>query len=149
MYPFASIKAYQDQLFAGSTTCKAAVDFYLQQIEQQQQLNALVAVFPQEALQQAELLDAKRKAGAATGKLHGVVLTIKDVIAWEQHPLSASSAILKGFHSIYNATAVQKLLAEDAIIIGINNCDEFAMGSSNENSAFGPCLLYTSDAADE
>ena len=138
MYPFASIKAYQDQLFAGSTTCKAAVDFYLQQIEQQQQLNALVAVFPQEALQQAELLDAKRKAGAATGKLHGVVLTIKDVIAWEQHPLSASSAILKGFHSIYNATAVQKLLAEDAIIIGINNCDEFAMGSSNENSAFGP-----------
>ena len=138
MYPFASIKAYQDQLFAGSTTCKAAVDFYLQQIEQQEQLNALVAVFPQEALQQAELLDAKRKAGAATGKLHGVVLTIKDVIAWEQHPLSASSAILKGFHSIYNATAVQKLLAEDAIIIGINNCDEFAMGSSNENSAFGP-----------
>lgn len=138
MYPFASIKAYQEQLFAGSTTCKEAVDFYLQQIEQQQQLNALVAVFPQEARQQAELLDTKRKAGTATGKLHGVVLTIKDVIAWEQHQLSASSTILKGFHSIYSSTAVQKLLAEDAIIIGINNCDEFAMGSSNENSAFGP-----------
>ncbi|RXK58512.1 Asp-tRNA(Asn)/Glu-tRNA(Gln) amidotransferase subunit GatA [Lacibacter luteus] len=138
MYPFASIKAYQQQLFAGSTSCKEAVEFYLQQIEQQQQLNALVAVFPQEAKQQAELLDAKRKAGSATGKLHGVVLTVKDVIAWEQHPLSASSNILKGFHSIYNSTAVQKLLAEDAIIIGINNCDEFAMGSSNENSAFGP-----------
>lgn len=95
-------------------------------------------MFPQEARQQAELLDAKRKAGTSTGKLHGVVLTIKDVIAWEQHPLSASSTILKGFQSIYSSTAVQKLLAEDAIIIGINNCDEFAMGSSNENSAFGP-----------
>ncbi len=138
MYPFASIKAYQEQLFAGLTTCKEAVDFYLQQIEAQQNLNALVAVFPQEATQQAELLDAKRKAGASTGKLHGVVVTVKDVIAWEQHPLSASSNILKGFHSIYHSTAVQKLLAEDAIIIGINNCDEFAMGSSNENSAFGP-----------
>lgn len=138
MYPFASIKAYQEQLFAGSTSCKDAVSFYLQQIEAQQSLNALVAVFPQEAKQQAELLDAKRKAGASTGKLHGVVVTVKDVIAWEQHPLSASSNILKGFYSIYNSTAVQKLLAEDAIIIGINNCDEFAMGSSNENSAFGP-----------
>lgn len=138
MYPFASIKAYQEQLVAGSTSCKEAVDFYLQQIEEEQSLNALVAVFPQEAKQQAELLDAKRKAGATTGKLHGVVVTVKDVIAWEQHPLSASSNILKGFHSIYSSTAVQKLLAEDAIIIGINNCDEFAMGSSNENSAFGP-----------
>lgn len=138
MYPFASIKAYQEQLVAGSTSCKEAVDFYLQQIEEEQSLNALVAVFPQEAKQQAELLDAKRKAGATTGKLHGVVVTVKDVIAWEQHPLSASSNILKGFHSIYSSTAVKKLLAEDAIIIGINNCDEFAMGSSNENSAFGP-----------
>ena len=71
------------------------------------------------------------------GKLHGVVVGIKDVIAYKDHPLSASSDILKGFTSFYSATAVEKLLAEEAIIIGNLNCDEFAMGSTNENSAYG------------
>ena len=65
---------------------------------------------------------------------------IKDVIAYKDHPLSASSKILKGFSSIYSATAVKKLLAEEAIIIGHLNCDEFAMGSTNENSAYGKVL---------
>ncbi|NCU05899.1 MAG: Asp-tRNA(Asn)/Glu-tRNA(Gln) amidotransferase subunit GatA [Chitinophagaceae bacterium] len=138
MYPFATIKAYQQQLFNGTTSCKQAVEYYLAQTKKFAHLNALLHVFPKEALQRAAALDEQRAAGKQPGKLHGVVVTVKDVIAWEQHPLSASSNILRNFHSIYNATAVQKLLAEDAIIIGINNCDEFAMGSSNENSAFGP-----------
>mgnify|MGYP006156915141 CR=1 FL=1 len=138
MYPFATIKEYQQHLFDGTTSCKQAVDFYLSQIKQFEHLNALVHVFAEEAMQRATELDESRAAGKPTGKLHGVVVTIKDVIAWQQHPLSAASNILKGFHSIYNSTAVQKLLAEDAIIIGTNNCDEFAMGSSNENSAYGP-----------
>lgn len=138
MYPFATIKEYQQHLFDGTTSCKQAVEFYLLQIEKFEHLNALVHVFAEEALQRASELDQARKAGKPAGKLHGVVVTIKDVIAWQQHPLSAASSILKGFHSIYNSTAVQKLLAEDAIIIGTNNCDEFAMGSSNENSAYGP-----------
>ena len=75
-----------------------------------------------------------------SGKLHGVVIGIKDVIAYKDHPLSASSKILKGFTSIYSATAVKRLLAEEAIIIGHLNCDEFAMGSTNENSAYGKVL---------
>jgi aspartyl-tRNA(Asn)/glutamyl-tRNA(Gln) amidotransferase subunit A len=69
-----------------------------------------------------------------------MVIAVKDVLAIEQRPMTCSSGILKDFVSIYTATAVQKLIDEDAIIIGKTNCDEFAMGSSNENSAFGTVL---------
>ncbi len=138
MYPFATIKDYHNSLLNNKTSCKDAVAFYLSQIKQQQHLNALVHSFDMEALQRADELDTRRKAGKKPGKLHGVVMTIKDVIAYQQHPVSAASNILKGFHSIYNSTAVERLLTEDAIIIGTANCDEFAMGSSNENSSYGP-----------
>jgi aspartyl-tRNA(Asn)/glutamyl-tRNA(Gln) amidotransferase subunit A len=138
LYPFATIKDYHASLLNNETSCKQAVEFYLSQIQQHEQLNALVHCFADEATERATLLDQQRMAGKQPGKLHGVVLTIKDVIAYKQHPVSAASNILKGFHSIYNSTAVERLLAEDAIIIGTNNCDEFAMGSSNENSAYGP-----------
>lgn len=137
MYPFATIKDYHNSLFNNKTSCREAVEFYLLQIKQQQHLNALVHSFADEALQKADQLDEQRLSGKKTGKLHGVVMTIKDVIAYKQHPVSAASNILKGFYSIYNSTAVEKLIAEDAIIIGTNNCDEFAMGSSNENSSYG------------
>ncbi len=72
--------------------------------------------------------------------MHGVVVGLKDVISYKNHKLSASSKILENYTSIYNASVVEKLLAEGAIIIGRQNCDEFAMGSSNENSAFGNVL---------
>jgi aspartyl-tRNA(Asn)/glutamyl-tRNA(Gln) amidotransferase subunit A len=67
-----------------------------------------------------------------------MVVGIKDNICYKDHQVSASSTILEGFESLYTATALQRLLDEDAVIIGRLNCDEFAMGSSNENSAFGP-----------
>ena len=85
-------------------------------------------------------MDKKRETGEALKKLHGVVIAIKDVICYKNHTVTASSKILEGFTSLYTATAVQRLLDEDAIIIGSCNCDEFAMGSSNENSAYGPVL---------
>ena len=69
-----------------------------------------------------------------------MVISIKDVIAFKGHPLQAASDILSGYQSSFNATAVDRLLDAGAIIIGSNNCDEFAMGSSNENSAYGPVL---------
>jgi aspartyl-tRNA(Asn)/glutamyl-tRNA(Gln) amidotransferase subunit A len=102
-------------------------------------LNAFLSVFSTEALERASIIDQKIKDGAA-GKLAGLIVGIKDVLAYTGHPLQASSNVLEGFISQYNATAVQRLLDEDAIIIGRQNCDEFAMGSSNENSAFGPVL---------
>ena len=73
-------------------------------------------------------------------KLHIVALAIKDVICYKNHTVTAGSKILEGFTSLYSATAVQRLLNEDAIIIGNCNCDEFAMGSSNENSVYGATL---------
>ncbi len=137
MFSFQSIKNYQTFLAENSDGCSVAVNHYLSEIEKNKHLNSFLEVFAAEALQSAKELDAKRKAGKPLGKLHGVLIALKDVICYKDHQVSASSKILTNFTSIYNATAVEKLLAEDAIIIGRNNCDEFAMGSSNENSAFG------------
>ncbi len=94
-------------------------------------------MYADEALSIAGRLDRERMEGNPTGKLHGVVIAIKDVLCYKDHPLTASSRILEGFDPLYNATAVEWLLQEGAIIIGHLNCDEFAMGSSNENSAYG------------
>ncbi len=140
MFSFHSIKDYHAQLLHGSTTCVAAVHYYLQQIASQSHLNAFLEVYTDEALQRASALDEQRAQTGIRGKLHGVVVGIKDVICYQNHPVSAASKILEGFVSLYNATAVERLLAEGAIIIGRHNCDEFAMGSSNENSAFGKVL---------
>ncbi len=132
-----SIAAYHHSLDTEPDGCARAVAHYLAQIEAHRQLNAFLEVYAEEALARAKALDAKRKAGQPIGKLHGVVIALKDVISYKGHTLSAGSKILEGYTSIYHATVVEKLLAEDAIIIGRNNCDEFAMGSSNENSAYG------------
>ena len=96
-------------------------------------------MYEEESLLKAKEVDQKLKNGTA-GKLAGLVVGLKDVLCYKNHPLQAGSKILNGFTSQFNATAVQKLIDEDAIIIGRQNCDEFAMGSSNENSAFGPVL---------
>jgi aspartyl-tRNA(Asn)/glutamyl-tRNA(Gln) amidotransferase subunit A len=138
LYPVTTIASYHQQLQNGQTSCGDAVLFYLSRIKQNKHLNALVHVFEEEAMLRAKELDAKRNAGKSIGALHGVVFTIKDVITYKAHPVSAASGMLKGFNSLFNATAIEKLLAADAIIIGTNNCDEFAMGSSNENSSYGP-----------
>lgn len=134
---FTDIKDYQQQLTNGNTTCVAAVSYFLAKIENNKRLNAFTNVYETEALAKAALLDEKRKSGVVIGKLHGVIVAIKDVICYKGHTVTAASKILEGFEPVYNATAVQKLLDEEAIIIGNCNCDEFAMGSSNENSAFG------------
>ena len=140
MFRFESINTYHSQLRDGSTTCFAAVEHYLAQIANNAHLNAFVRVYDDEAREIAKRLDATRAAGKKPGKLHGVVIAIKDVICYKDHPVTAASNILKDFVSIYNATAVERLLQEEAIIIGHTNCDEFAMGSTNENSAYGPTL---------
>jgi aspartyl-tRNA(Asn)/glutamyl-tRNA(Gln) amidotransferase subunit A len=140
MFSFTTIAEYHLQLSQSIVSSTDAVNYYLAQIENNKQLNAFVDVFEKDALQKAAALDESRKAGKPLKKLHGVVIAIKDVICYKDHTVTASSAILKDFTSLYTASALQYLIDEDAIIIGSCNCDEFAMGSTNENSAYGKVL---------
>jgi aspartyl-tRNA(Asn)/glutamyl-tRNA(Gln) amidotransferase subunit A len=137
MFCFTDIQTYHGQLKTGATTCAQAVQFYLDQIEAQKNLNAYLEVFAEEAIERAKVLDQERLDGKSMGSLHGVVIGIKDVISYKGHALSAASKMLENYTAVYSATAVERLLEAGAIIIGRQNCDEFAMGSSNENSAYG------------
>jgi aspartyl-tRNA(Asn)/glutamyl-tRNA(Gln) amidotransferase subunit A len=136
---YATFREVQNDLQRGTLSCQDLVRHYLSNIKAKSHLNVFLSVYETEALSRAAQIDQKLKAGKA-GKLAGLVVGLKDVLAYKDHPLQAGSKILNGFVSQYNATAVQRLLNEDAIVIGRQNCDEFAMGSSNENSAFGPVL---------
>jgi len=140
VFIYQSIEKYHSDLLSGATTCVSAVKHYLQQIQRLQHLNAFVRTYGEEALARAAELDTARIRGIPMEPLHGVVVSIKDVICYKDHPVTAASGILKGFVSLYNATAVERLLQAGVIIIGHTNCDEFAMGSTNENSAYGPTL---------
>ncbi|MBS1491489.1 MAG: Asp-tRNA(Asn)/Glu-tRNA(Gln) amidotransferase subunit GatA [Bacteroidetes bacterium] len=120
----------------GQLTCMELVRNHLAVIHQKNHLNAFLSIYENEAIARARDIDQKIKNQTA-GKLAGLVVGIKDLLCYKDHPLQGSSKILNGFISQYNATAVQRLLDADAIIIGRQNCDEFGMGSSNENSAFG------------
>ena len=140
MFSFSTIEAYHINLLNKKFTCTEAVNYYLQKIEQQKHLNAFVEVYHTEAIEKAKQLDEQRLQGKALKKLHGVVIAIKDVICYKNHKVTAASKILQNFNSLFTATALQLLIDEDAIIIGNCNCDEFAMGSTNENSAYGKVL---------
>ena len=139
MKPNSSFLEIQSRLRSGETSCVNQVQFHLSKIREFIHLNAFLSVYEEEALTRAGEIDKKIKNGTA-GKLAGLVVGLKDVLSYKDHPLQAGSKILNGFISQFNGTAVQHLLEEDAIIIGRQNCDEFAMGSSNENSAFGNVL---------
>lgn len=130
---------YRDALETGATTAVKEVKSFLAEIESQKHLNAFLETFDDTALAQAKEVDEKIKKGTA-GKLAGMVIGLKDNLCYKDHSVSVSSKILTNFKSLFSGTAVERLLAEDAIIIGRLNCDEFAMGSSNEKSAFGPVL---------
>lgn len=140
MSEFSSINTFHKALYAGSITCTEKVRYYLNRIRELKHLNAFLEVYEEEALEKARELDARIKSGQPVGALAGVVVGIKDVICYKGHNVTAASRILEGFNSLYSATAVERLLEADAIIIGNLNCDEFAMGSTNENSAYGPTL---------
>jgi aspartyl-tRNA(Asn)/glutamyl-tRNA(Gln) amidotransferase subunit A len=136
---YATFRDLQNDLSRGTLTCENLVKTHLNNIKDKSHLNVFLSVYDDEALQNARRVDAKISSGKA-GKLAGMVIGLKDVLSYKNHPLQAGSKILDGFTAQYNATVVQRLLDEDAIIIGRQNCDEFAMGSSNENSAFGAVL---------
>ncbi len=133
----ASISEIQRQIAAGEVSLPELVEFHARRIESERALNAFLDVYADEALEQARQVQEKMAAGKA-GPLAGAVLAIKDNIAIKGKKLTCASRILANFVSPYDATVVQRLMAADAIVLGKTNMDEFAMGSSNENSSVVP-----------
>jgi aspartyl-tRNA(Asn)/glutamyl-tRNA(Gln) amidotransferase subunit A len=126
-------------LESGATTVEGVTGGFLETIEKGKHLNAFLSVFQRKAIERARDVDRKLAAGKA-GRLAGMVIAVKDVICMKGERTTCGSKILENFVSLYDATAVARLQAEDAVIIGKTNMDEFAMGSSTENSAYGPVL---------
>lgn len=139
MKTYNSLAEVQSDLVSHKVTCVELTQAYIDRINANKHLNAFLEVFEHSALEKARSVDEKIK-NKTSGKLSGMVIAIKDNICYKGHKLSSSSKILEGFESLFSATVVERLLAEDAIIIGRCNGDEFAMGSSTENSAFGNTL---------
>ena len=136
MTTYQSFNEVQNALNNDTTNVVDITKTYLQNIAENQHLNAFNEVYSDEALEQARLVDEKL-ANCSAGKLAGMVVGIKDNLCYKNHKVSASSKILDGFESLFTATSVQRLIDEDAVIIGRLNCDEFAMGSANENTIYG------------
>ncbi len=138
-----TIPAIHAALHEGSITATALATEHLARIRTHDQIageeiNSFLSLADERALQQAAAVDELVRKGDPLPPLAGVPVGIKDVLAMRGVPATAGSAILKGYHPPYDATSVAKLDAAGAILLGKLNCDEFAMGSSNENSAYGP-----------
>lgn len=136
MRKYQSLAEVRSDISEGKCSVNSLVDYYLDRIEANAHLNAFIEVYKDEAKNAALIVDEKIKNGTA-GKLAGMVISIKDMICYKNHKVSASSKILEGFESLFSSTVVERILAEDAVIIGRVNCDEFAMGASNETSYYG------------
>ncbi len=120
------------------TSCEALVSSFLETIDEKNDaLNTFTAVDDEGALNHARYLDSQRERGNAR-PLSGLVLAVKDNICIRSFPVTCGSKMLEEFSSLYDATAIQRLREAGAVFIGKTNCDEFAMGSSNETSHFGP-----------
>ena len=127
-----------DKLNAGEVTATDCVQHFLDRIQSHNgDLNAFISI-SDSAVEQAESIDQLRKAGKPVGCLAGLPIAIKDGICVAEQPTTAGSRMLEKFSPPYDATIVEKLKSAGAIIIGKTNMDEFAMGSSTENSFFGP-----------
>ncbi len=144
MKKFASLAEIRAKLDQKELDLQELLAYYFEQIAIHKHLNAFNEVFFDSAAKQASIVQQKLANGTA-GKLAGMVIGIKDNICYTDHEVTASSKMLEGFIAPYSSTVVKRLLQEDAIIIGRLNCDEFAMGGSNETSYFGA----VKNAADE
>lgn len=133
---YGTISEIREALRSGESAL-SITESYLKRIKEFQNLNAFIEIFEEDALRQAKDVDVKIANGTA-GQLAGCVVAIKDNICFKGHRVTASSKILDGFESLFTATALQRLIDQDVIVIGRLNCDEFAMGSSNETSVYGP-----------
>src|SRR6266852_5380598 len=126
---------------AGETTATTLAELHYARIESQDaEVNSFLALSRERAMVQAAKIDGMTAKAEALPALAGVPVGIKDVLVMQGAPATAGSLILKGYRPPYDATAVTRLEAAGAVLLGKLNCDEFAMGSSNENSAYGPVL---------
>src|SRR5579883_167454 len=132
--------ALRARLNAGETTSEEVVRPLLERARSLERLNIFIHLDPERILDQARAIDAQRKAGAPLGPLAGVPVAIKDVLCVEGEPTTCGSRMLRTFRSPYDATVIARLKAAGAVRFGKTNMDEYAMGSSTENSAYGPTL---------
>ncbi|HCT52722.1 MAG TPA: Asp-tRNA(Asn)/Glu-tRNA(Gln) amidotransferase GatCAB subunit A, partial [Balneola sp.] len=132
-----SIAEIREQILNENLSLKDIVKSYIAKIEEQNsEVNAFISTYFEEALSEAENIEKKIKNGTA-GSLAGAVLGIKDLICERDRVATCASEILGDFESVYDATVIERLKAEDAILIGRTNMDEFAMGSANQFSRYG------------
>ncbi len=124
-------------LASGISSVKESVDGFLSRIAAQSALNAFIAVDVEGARQKAAEAD-ERYASGLQRPLEGMVVAVKDNVHVKGLPTTCASRMLEGFQPLFNATVIERLIDAGAICIGKTNMDEFAMGSSNETSAFGP-----------
>jgi aspartyl-tRNA(Asn)/glutamyl-tRNA(Gln) amidotransferase subunit A len=134
-----TIGSVRDALLAKKTSARElAKDFYVQIERRNPELNAFLALCPERAYAQADRVDAAIAKGQPLPPLAGVPVAIKDVISTQSVRTTCGSRILENYTPPYDATAIERLEKAGAVVLGKTNCDEFAMGSSNENSAYGP-----------
>ncbi len=134
-----SAVALADEVSRGALTAEAVARAFVARAERHDGvLHSLLYLAADDAVAQARAVDAKRSRGDKLGRLAGVPVVIKDNLCVRGMPLTCASRILEGYRPPYDAHVIERLRAEDAIFVGKANMDEFAMGSSNEHSAFGP-----------
>jgi aspartyl-tRNA(Asn)/glutamyl-tRNA(Gln) amidotransferase subunit A len=132
-----SYEELRTKLLSREISCEEVARYYLERIDAHSDDKIYITVFHTTAIERARALDRKLSEGVVPGKLFGMPMAIKDNISIKGSKLTCASRILANYESVYDATAVLRLEAEDALFLGKTNMDEFAMGSSNENSAFG------------
>lgn len=133
-----SVKELAQGIKTQKFTSESVVKYFIEQSEKKKDLNAIIEIFD-DVLEKARAVDEKIKKGIPVGKLAGIPVAIKDNINYLGKKMSCASKFLKDYISPYSATVVKKLEAEDAVIFGRTNMDEFTMGGSCENSCYGPC----------
>ncbi|KKR06049.1 MAG: Glutamyl-tRNA(Gln) amidotransferase subunit A [candidate division WS6 bacterium GW2011_GWF2_39_15] len=133
-----TVKEALELLESKEITARELVQSCLDRIEEMEPtIHAFLLIIKEEALKAADQIDMKRTKGEPLGKLAGIPYSLKDVYSTKGYTTTAGSKMLEGYIAPYNATVVEKLAKEDAILIGKTNCDPFGFGSSTENSAYG------------
>jgi len=135
---FTNFSQIQQSIKSGDVSLSDIVQSYIDNIEEKNdEINAVISIDREGAFERAERIQKRIEDGSA-GKLAGMVIGVKDLICEKDKEVTCASNILSNFESVYDATVIERLRNEDAILLGRLNMDEFAMGSSTENSIYGP-----------